>query len=318
MSAPLPRLIAIVGPTASGKSTLAAQLARAIVGEVVSADSVQVYRYFDIGSGKVTAKERSLAPHHLIDCADAHEPIEANVWAEMAREKIAEIFQRGAVPIVCGGTFLWLRALLFGLAEAPPGDSEIRERHRDLIARHGRSYLHRELSRVDAKSALRLHENDSVRVSRALEVHELTGRPLSEIQEEHGFASPRYDYQLLAIDWPAEEYEQRLQQRVRDMMSAGLVAEVRDLIHRGYGKTRAMGTVGYKQVHAALTHAEVVDEELLVREIVRVSRIFARRQRTWLKKEEITLVSPRVLADSQALVGLAQNVGFSSRISAVT
>lgn len=296
-----PRLLVVVGPTASGKSLLAARLAKCIGGEVVSADSVQVYRHFDIGAGKPSREERALAPHHLIDCADPMEPIEASAWATMAQEVIAGILRRERVPVVCGGTFLWIRALLYGLAEAPAGDAVVRARHQRLIEVHGRGYLHARLREVDAPSALRLHENDFVRVSRALEVYEISGRRLSDLQSEHGFRRARYRATLLRIAHPPDEYERRLSTRVRGMLQAGLRDEVLRLHERGYGDTRAMESVGYKQVYAAVLAGEEKTDDELVAEIVRVSRIFARRQRTWLRDQPTLTVAPSALSDDAAL-----------------
>lgn len=303
-------LLVVVGPTASGKTALGSLLAERLSGEVISADSVQVYRHFDIGAGKPNAEELERAPHHLIDIADPLEPIEANVWAELAARKVEEIRARGRVPIVCGGTFLWVRALLFGLAEAPPGDPEIRAEHKKQADMQGRESLHERLTLVDPKSAQRLHRNDFVRVSRALEVYELTKKPLSEIQEQHGFREPRYRALLLTVDWEKEAYEMRLATRVRKMVEEGLRREVQDLLERGYGGARAMAAVGYRQVKEALEceGATVSDDELIER-VVRVTRIFARRQRTWLRDERLRRVPATVLETPDALSRLADELG---------
>ncbi len=301
-------LLCVVGPTASGKSTLAARLAQKLGGEVISADSVQVYRHFDIGAGKPSPEELALAPHHLIGVRDPLDPLEANVWASMAAETVEEIRKRGALPIVCGGTFLWVRALLFGLADAPPGDAAIRRRHEEQAQSEGRESLHRRLSEVDPKSAARLHPNDFVRVSRALEVQELTGRPLSEIQEAHGFRESRYRARLLSVDWAPEEYEERVLRRVRQMMKDGFAKEVTDLLARGYGEARAMDAVGYRQVREALAAETVWDEEEVIAQVVRVTRVFARRQRTWLREQPVEKVSSLVFESEEKLESLAEDV----------
>lgn len=306
-------LIVVVGPTASGKSTLAARLAWLVGGEVVSADSVQVYRHFDVGAGKPTLEERALAPHHLIDCADANEPLEASVWARWADAVIAEIRARGNVPIVCGGTFLWVRALLYGLADAPSGDASVRERHRELSERHGRIHLHALLAAVDPASAERLHPNDFIRVSRALEVFELSGRRMSDVQHEHGFRERRYRATLLRVEIPIEQYEERLAKRVHAMLAAGFRDEVRELVARGYGGARAMEAVGYKQVRAALGADTPQSDDELALEIIRVTRIFARRQRTWLRDETLFNVPQEALSNEAALAELAAGLGLSVR-----
>jgi len=302
-----PAIVAIVGPTASGKSALAAALGAVLPGEVVSADSVQVYRHFDIGSGKPSPEERAACPHHLLDVADPLEPMDAAAWAEHAQNAIADIHARGRVPIVCGGTFLWVRALLFGLAAAPKGDEERRLEHRAFVDTHGATALHARLLAVDPISAARLHENDVVRVSRALEVHELSGRPLSSFHAEHGFRTPRYPSTLLALAWPRDVYDARVQIRVHNMMEQGFVPEVEQLVAKGYGSVRAMGTVGYKQVFQTLTEGRPVGPELEA-EIVRATRVFARRQRTWLRDEPIRHLDPSIITDASALRALAADL----------
>ena len=178
------RIAVIVGPTASGKSELAMRLAERDGGEIVSADSVQIYRYFDIGSAKPSAAEMAAVPHHLVGRLDPLQAADARRFVELADDVIAGIVARGRPVIVCGGTFLWVRALVYGLAKAPAANEEIRARHRELADRFGRAYLHDQLARVDPESHGRLGPNDFVRVSRALEVHELSGRKLSVIEAD--------------------------------------------------------------------------------------------------------------------------------------
>ena len=284
-------LLVLVGPTASGKSAIALRAAERLGGEVISADSVQVYRRFDIGSGKPTAEERRRIPHHLIDIAEPLSSMDAAMWARLADQAVADVRSRGRVPIVCGGTFLWVRALLLGLAPAPPADEAIRTRHREKVKANGRAALHEELVRVDPDSADRLSPNDFVRVSRALEVHELTGKPLSEWHENHGFRERRHAARLVGVRFDAAALEARIARRVRAMFDAGFVDEVRGLLRDGYGECRAMGSVGYRQVKDAL-NAGTLDREALIADVVRASRIFARRQRTWLRDEPVEWLEP--------------------------
>lgn len=286
-------LVVVVGPTASGKTALAVRLAEERGGEIVSADSVQVYRRFDIGSGKPSAEERARAVHHVLDVLDPNEPIDAAGWATLAIRAIDDIRARGREPIVCGGTFLWVRALLFGLAGAPPADQAIRARHRARAETEGRPALHAELAQVDPESAARLAPNDLVRVSRALEVHELTGIPLSRWQAEHGFRTPRYTARLVGVRRERDELDRRIEARVRAMLAAGWLDEVRALRAAGFGASRAMGAVGYKQVSLALASGAPIDTEALAVSIVRATRIFARRQRTWLRDEPVEWLEPR-------------------------
>lgn len=287
-------VLVVVGPTASGKSELAARLGALLDGEVINADSVQIYRRFDIGSGKPSPEELALCPHHLLDILDAKQPIDASRFADLADLAIQEVHARGRVPIVCGGTFLWVRALLSGLADAPPGDESLRDEHKAFAREHGRPALHQRLQAVDPESGARLHPNDLVRVSRALEVHQLTGRKLSTLHAEHGFASERYQATLLGIDWPRAEYDVRVAKRTHKMLAAGFVNEVGSLLAAGYGDTRAMDSVGYRQVRDAL-RAESTDEEALAEEVIRVTRVFARRQRTWLRDRDVRWLPPDIL-----------------------
>lgn len=287
-----PRLIAIVGPTASGKSELALSLSRRVGGEIVNADSVQVYRRFDIGSAKPTAAERALAPHHLIDVFDPLERVDAARFVALARQHIAEIIQRGRQPIVCGGSFLWVRALVYGLAEAPAADEGIRARHLLEAERFGRAALHARLRDVDAASHARLAPNDFVRVSRALEVHELTGRPLSELQATHGFRVPEYDLHLLGVRYEREQLAARIERRVEHMFERGWVEEVRGLLEDGHGSARALGSVGYRQVAEALRSGEPIDHAALIGSVSQATRTFVRRQLTWLRDEPVRWLSP--------------------------
>lgn len=281
-------LVCVVGPTASGKTDLAVDLACALGGEIVSADSVQVYRRFDAASGKPTEEERALARHHLVDVADPLEPFDAARFVTMADAAIADVRARGRRPIVCGGTFLWVKALLSGLSEAPPGDPEVRARHAALVAERGREALHARLREVDPRMADRLHPNDVLRVGRALEVFEVSGKRLSELQEAHGFRGARYPSLLLTVTRSPDELTERLRRRVRGFVASGLVAEVERLVADGYRDARAMGSVGYKEALSVLEGR--LAEADLEETIVRASRVFARRQRTWLGHEPVVAV----------------------------
>ncbi|HEV8549633.1 MAG TPA: tRNA (adenosine(37)-N6)-dimethylallyltransferase MiaA [Polyangiaceae bacterium] len=285
-------LTIVVGPTASGKTELAVRWAEERGAEIVSADSVQVYRYFDIGTGKPSAEEHARARHHLVSVLEPSEPMDAALWAERAERTILEIRGRGREPVVCGGSFLWVKALLFGLAGAPAADPAIRARHRERAEREGRPALHAELARVDPESAARLAPNDLVRVSRALEVFEQSGVPLSRFQAEHGFRAPRYAARLVGVRREPAELDRRIEARVRAMFAAGWIDEVRALLAAGHEQTRAMSAVGYKQVAAALRGEAPIDTESLTIAVVRATRIFARRQRTWLRDQNVEWTEP--------------------------
>ena len=299
-SDPAGRLLVVVGPTASGKTELAVNLAELLSAEIVSADSVQVYRAFDIGSGKPTADERRRARHHLIDIVDPLEPLDAAAWAQRADRVICEIRGRGKLTIVCGGTYLWIKAFLYGLAPAPPANDAIRAQHRELADREGRGALHERLLSADPTSAQRLAPNDFVRVSRALEVFELSGVPLSQWQQEHGFRSPRYPVRLVGIAQPRDQLDRRISLRARAMLNAGWVEEVRQLLSGGYRHARAMRSVGYRQIsEALLSGSRAPDPNALHEAICRATRGFARRQRTWLRDQPVEWLTPDQARDLQ-------------------
>jgi tRNA dimethylallyltransferase len=287
----------VVGPTASGKTELAHELARRAGGEIVSADSVQIYRYFDIGSGKPSTSERAVVPYHLLDCIEPEHAMDAGRFAELALSAVREIAARGRRPIVVGGTFLWVRALIYGLAPAPPADPALRARHRERAESEGRQALHDELVRVDPESAARLAPNDFVRVSRALEVHELSGVPLSRWQTGHGFRTPRLAVRLIGVAREKQELDRRIQRRIEQMFELGLLDEVHALLERGFGETRAMQAVGYRQVADALRSGGTIDRATLIESIYRATRTFVRRQRTWLRDRPVEWVS-----DAEAIV----------------
>jgi tRNA dimethylallyltransferase len=286
------RLWVVVGPTASGKTALAVALCEAHGGEIVSADSVQVYRHFELGTGKPNADERARARHHLIDVIEPTEPMDAARFTELAELAIADIRSRGKRPIVCGGSFLWVRALVHGLVPAPPADAALRARHQARVAEAGRAALHTDLARVDPEAARRLAPNDFVRVSRALEVYELTGKPMSDWQAAHGFKTARHDARLLGVRREKSELDQLILARCRAMLNAGWVAEAARLLQAGFAGTRPFASVGYKQIALALETGEPLDLEWLELQIFRATRVFARRQRTWLRDQPIEWLPP--------------------------
>jgi tRNA dimethylallyltransferase len=277
------RLLAIVGPTASGKSALALRLAEVVPAEIVSCDSLQVYRGLDIGSAKPTAEERGRVPHHLLDLADPDEGFSAARYAQSARRAIAEIAARGRVPIVVGGSGLYLRALLEGLFPGPSRDDALRQRLEGIAKRFGDARLHRLLGRVDPEAACRIAVRDRVRVVRAIEVFALTGRPLSVQQglEEKPLAG--YATLLVGLALPRATLRVRVIERTHEMLRAGLIDEVRGLVAKGYGRTRALDAIGYRQAR------HVVEGTLTVtaaeHEIVTQTMRYAKRQMTWFRHQ---------------------------------
>jgi tRNA dimethylallyltransferase len=299
-------LLVIVGPTASGKTEFAVRLCERLDGEIVSADSVQVYRHFNCGTGKPSFEESSRAVHHLIDILEPLEGIDAAGWAVRAGAALNLVRSRGKVPIVCGGSYLWVRALLYGLAGAPAASPEIREQHRTIAEAEGRAILHQRLMKCDPVMGHRLNPNDFVRVSRALEVHELTGIPMSQWQASHGFREKKHSFQLLAMHRERDELDLRIAQRTDKMLVSGWVEEVRDLVERGYGSARAMGSVGYRQLRDAVSSGHLVPAA--VREaIIRATRVFVRRQRTWLRDEPVRWIRPECVDECLSELAAARS-----------
>jgi tRNA dimethylallyltransferase len=278
-------LPAIVGPTGSGKTALACALAERIGGEVISVDSVQVYREVNLGSGKPSVDELARAPHHLVSVASVTETLDAGRFVALADRAIDDIRSRGKRPILCGGTFLWMKALVEGLAEMPPASEDLRASYKRIESEHGRAHLHAMLAEVDPVSASRLAPNDFVRVSRALEVHALTGTPLSEHHAKHGFRTARHAAHYAGILVPEPHYTAMLTARVEGWLAAGWADEVEELRRRGLGGCRALQSVGFAEVSAFV--AGELPREDLPGTIVRATRVFARRQRTWLKSASV-------------------------------
>lgn len=293
-------LIALYGPTGVGKTKLAIELSKQLNAEIVGADSVQVYRGFDIGSGKPTPAELGGIAHHLIDVLDATETIDAARYAQLADAAITDVQRRGRVPIVVGGTGLWLRALLRGLVAVPPKDAALRASLEADFARDPKG-AHERLRTVDPLSAARIHPNDMIRTVRALEVHAQTGQALGVLRAEHAHGSPRHRALVIAIDLAEPHYSQAIERRAREMLDRGLLAEVRGLIER-YGRdARPLHSVGYKQALAHVLEGVPLEETRM--RIAQATRLYARRQRTWARTDpDIALrLSPDALLEPSAL-----------------
>ena len=279
-----PRLIAIVGPTATGKSALGIALARRFGGEIVSCDSTAVYRGFDIGTDKVPAAEQEGIPHHMVDVVEPTEEYSAARYAREAAAVIRDISGRGRVPILVGGTGFYYRALTRGLFAGPSRDEDLRRRLERVAARRGPAWLHRWLANVDPASAERIKPPDIKRVVRALEVWIVTGRPLTEHFAATASPLPEYDVTAFALQIPAEETAERVARRVHRQFEQGLLDEMRALLARGIPETALPFTgLVYRQ---ALEHLHGVRGEAETRElIVRENRQYSRRQLIWFRKE---------------------------------
>lgn len=284
-------MLAILGPTAAGKSALGVELARRLGGEILACDSVQVYRGMDIGSGKPTAAEQAEVPHHLLDLVTPAEPFQAARWAEAARVAIAEVTDRGRLPVIVGGTGLYFRALVRGLFEAPPPDPEIRARHESEARTLGVPALHARLREADPPAAARILPNDLVRISRALEIFEQTGRPMSELHRQAPPPPPLALYTVI-LEPDLAELRLRIAARVDAMMAAGFLEEVAGLRAAGFGDARALQALGYLQLGEHLAGQVTLADA--VSETKRATAAYARRQRTWFRREDAALRVPGI------------------------
>ena len=284
MSTPL---LVVVGPTASGKTSLGCTLARELGAEIVSADSQQCYRGLDAGTAKPAPEDRAFAPHHLLDVADPEEQLDAARFVQLADTAIADVVRRGKRVIVAGGTGLWIRALLRGLLDAPGASADFRARFREDLEREGLAALHARLAAVDPDAARAIRPNDRVRIERALEVHALSGRRLSELQREHSFAEERYPARVVVLVPPRDVLRERIAGRTRALFESGaLERETRwllDRCERVPGARKALKIIGYGEMADALA-GRCTPEEAEERVAAR-TRQYAKRQRTWFAKE---------------------------------
>ena len=281
------RLVVVVGPTAAGKTRLACDLAERLGAEIVSADSQQCYRGLDAATAKPTAGERARAPHHLLDVADPEEQLDAAAFVKLADAAIADIAKRGKRIIVAGGTGLWIRALLRGLLAAPGRSEEFRAELRREEERVGTAGLHARLAGIDPRAAQAIRPSDRVRIERALEVHALTGRRLSELQQGHGFAEDRYAPLFLHVAPPREVLWDRIATRTREMFRSGdLERETRRLLAR-IGEVpaaaRVLKIIGYGEMAAALRGASSMEEA--EERVAARTRRYAKRQGTWFRRD---------------------------------
>jgi tRNA dimethylallyltransferase len=280
----LPRIFVVAGPTAVGKSSFAVAVAEEIGGELVNADSVQLYRELDIGTAKPTPEQRERVPHHLFDVLDPDEESNVADYVEMASDAIAEIRERGRLPIVVGGTGMYIRVLVHGIFDAPEPDETIRQRYKAIAAEKGSPHLHEKLEQIDPELADKVHPNDAVRIIRGLEVFEQTGKPLSVHQREHRFQKPNFDALKVGLLRPRQELYDRINRRAEQMIDEGLVDEYRGLIERGYDRElKPLQSLGYRQM------GEHVFDDVPLQEAVasmkKHTRRYAKQQISWFRSE---------------------------------
>jgi tRNA dimethylallyltransferase len=283
-SPPDPLLVVVLGPTASGKTALSLAIAERFHGEIVNCDSVAMYRGFDTGTAKPTAAERARAPHHLIDCVEPLSYMTAGEYTRQARQAIGEINMRGNLPIVVGGTGLYLRALLEGLFPGPQRSEELRERLRERGSSRGSGYLHRILSRLDHAAAEKIHANDVPKLVRAIEVCLASRHKMTDLWQQQGRDALRgFRILRIGLDPDRQALYARINQRAREMFEVGLVEETRRLVDEYGDRAGPLASLGYKQA-TQLLRGELTCEQA-IQAAQQAHRNYAKRQMTWFRRE---------------------------------
>ena len=297
-----PKIIIVCGPTASGKTSLSIRLAEVFNGEIIGADSMQIYRYMDIGTAKPTMDEQSRVTHHMIDVIDPNEHFDAREFARMADEKIMKLYFNGIIPFVVGGTGLYIKALVNGLFKGGRVDIRMRERLQEQARIFGLDSLHQRLRRYDPDTAARIHPNDSYRIIRALEVYELTGKTIASLQREHGFKDQRFTSLKIGLHVTREVLYDRINQRVDTMIKAGFLNEVKGLLGMGYSEDlKSMQSIGYRHLMDFIKGRVSWDEA--IRTLKRDTRRYAKRQLTWFKADpEMIWREPGQLEEIRLLI----------------
>ncbi|MFZ0450416.1 MAG: tRNA (adenosine(37)-N6)-dimethylallyltransferase MiaA [Desulfatiglandaceae bacterium] len=280
----LPKIVVIAGPTASGKTSLSVELAEVFNAEIISADSMQVYRWMDIGTAKPTEEERKGIPHHLLDIVDPDEPFNAALYRSLAHSAAMEVLDRGKLCLVVGGTGLYIKSLLQGLFECPPAIEEIRQSLHLEWESDGAVDLYKRLEFLDPERAMKVHPNDRVRIVRALEIIGLTKRRPSELNREHRFGERSFDALKFCLQVERKRLYQRIDERCVEMVDRGLVAETEELLRKGYNANlKSMEAIGYRQAVRYLRNEYTLEQA--ISNLQRDTRRYAKRQLTWFRKD---------------------------------
>jgi tRNA dimethylallyltransferase len=283
-----PRLVVILGPTAVGKSSLAMELAAGIGAEIISADSQLVYRGLNIGTAKPSLKEREQVPHHLIDIVNPDEEFNAAIYRRVAMNAAEDIWRRGKEALICGGSGLYLKALIKGLVPGPAQDLALRTMLEREIAKIGLDSLYRRLEQIDPKATSWIHPHDRQRIIRALEIFQLTGTPMSEWQKTHGFKETGFRTLKIGLDRDRGDLYNRINRRCEQMIADGLLQEVKNLVSAGYGlNLKPLQSVGYR--HMGLVIKNEMEMNQAVDLMQRDSRRLAKRQLTWFRSDHEVL-----------------------------
>jgi len=279
-----PKIIVICGPTGAGKTAAAIHLSQKFKGEIIGADSIQIYRLMDIGSAKPTRIEQTVVPHHLIDVVNPDEPFDAALFAEKADHIINSMTSRGITPFIVGGTGLYIKALMHGLSRARPAAREVLKRLKNEAEKYGSDDLYRRLSECDPKTAEKIHPNDTFRITRALEIFEVTGKPISAFHDQHQFSEKKYQALKICIHTDRKKLYERINRRVDAMIEDGFLNEVKMLLKKGYSPDlKSMQSLGYhhmvEYIYGNISWEQALDS------MKRDTRRYAKRQLTWFKAD---------------------------------
>lgn len=307
-----PPLLILTGPTAVGKTALSIALAREVQGEIISADSMQVYRYMDVGSAKIRKEEMCGVPHYLIDCLNPEEEFNIYVFQQMAKKAMAQIYANGHVPIVVGGTGFYIQSLIYDILFEEEEDDGIRQKYEQLLTEKGEKYLHDLLEKVDTVSAEKIHFHNNKRVIRALEFYEKNHYPISEHNEMQQHRESPYEFRYFVLNDDREKLYQKIELRVDEMVQNGLIDEVKHLKEMGYHRGMvSMQGLGYKEILDYLDD-KITLEEAIYR-IKRDTRHFAKRQLTWFRRERdvIWVDKSGIGSDTEALLSYMRPYYYS-------
>ncbi|HIV75068.1 MAG TPA: tRNA (adenosine(37)-N6)-dimethylallyltransferase MiaA [Candidatus Pseudogracilibacillus intestinigallinarum] len=301
------KVIVIVGPTAIGKTDLSIQLAKELQTEIISGDSMQVYKGMDIGTGKITKEEMADIPHYMLNIRQPNEDFSVATFKELVEEHIKVINEKGKIPIIVGGTGLYIQAVLFDYQfSEQKRDEKFTKELENLLEREGNIALHEKLKKVDPIQASKIHPNNYRRVIRALEVFESTGKTMTERHKTQNKTS-KYDYVLIGLEMNRDKLYDRINRRVEKMVQDGLVEEVRALYDKGFSDTQAMKAIGYKEIIPYLEQEMSLDEAVSI--LQRNSRRYAKRQYTWFKNQmDVTWFDAEKVANPTYLKGILQYI----------
>ena len=296
------KVIVVCGPTGVGKTSATIEIAKEFNGEIINADSMQIYRHMDIGTAKPTHKEQACVKHHMIDIVNPDEPFDAAKFAEMARKIIAQLYKQSITPFIVGGTGFYIKALLYGLFQTEPVDPDFRLRLKNEAEIDGTAFLHKRLKKYDPDAAEKIHPNDTYRIIRALEILEATGKSISEYHQEHRFTDNPFEVLTIGLHINREVLYDRINRRVDIMISAGLLDEVKRLISMGYTENlKPMQSIGYRHMIDFIKDRISWDDTLQT--FKRDTRRYAKRQFTWFKSDsQIIWTGPKELTEMCRLI----------------